>query len=215
MKLFHKKEVWVPAVPGLISILLLFGLLVFGLFFRLYPFLAKSHPLPQAELVIVEGWVPDAEIAEILKMIGPDQIVITSGGPITFCQKIMQYNTYAELGAARLVEGGIAPERILTVSAPPTDRDRTYISALAVRKRLQEEGLFGKPAELYSVGAHARRSYLLFRRAFGREYPLGVTSIAPVSYDMDRWYFHSVGVRHVTEEPIAWIYAKFFMLGPG
>ena len=200
-----------PTVPGLISILLLFGVLVFGLFLRLYPFLAQSRPLPQAELVIVEGWLADAEITEILKKIGPDQMVITSGGPITFSQKIMQYNTYAELGAARLVDGGIAPERILTVSAPPTDRDRTYISALAVRKRLEEEGLFGKPAELYSVGAHARRSHLLFRRAFGREYPLGVTSIAPESYNLDRWYLHSAGVRHVTGELLAWIYAKFFM----
>ena len=211
MKLFHKKEVWRPTVPGHISIWILFGLLILGLFFGLYPFLAKNRPLPQAELVLVEGWLADAEINEILKRIGPDQMVVTSGGPIVFCQKILNYNTYAELGAARLIDAGIEPERILTVSAPPTDHDRTYVSALAVRKRLQQEGLFGKPAELYTVGAHARRSHLLFRRAFGRDYPLGVTSIAPASYHLDRWYLHSEGVRHVIGELLAWIYAKFFM----
>lgn len=212
MKLFRKKEVWVPTGPGRLLFLFLFGLVVFGLFFRLYPFLAQTQPRPHAALVLVEGWLADAELKELLLKIESDQMIVTSGGPVTFGQKILHYDNYAELATVRLIQMGIAPERIITAPAPLTDRDRTFVSALAVRKKLEELGLFGKSAELYSVGAHARRSHFLFQRAFGADYPLGVVSIAPRHYNLDHWYLYSEGVRHVLGEFIAWIYARFFMM---
>lgn len=212
MKLFRKKEVWVPTGLGLVSLLLLLGLFILCLFFRVYPFLSKTSPQPHAAFVLVEGWLADAELKELLPKIESDQMIVTSGGPITFGQKILHYENYAELATARLIQMGIAPERIITAPAPETDRDRTFVSALAVRKKLEELGQFGKSVELYSVGAHARRSHLLFRRAFGADYPLGVVAITPPNYNLDHWYLYSKGVRHVTGEFIAWVYAKFFMI---
>jgi hypothetical protein len=211
MKFLQKKAVWVPTVSGAVLILLILGLLFSGLFLGVCPFLAVSRPLPNAELVIIEGWMADEELREVLNEVDSNQTMVVSGGPILFSKKILGSSTYAELGTVRLIDEGVDPARILTVSAPRTDRDRTYIAALAVRQRLEEEGLFGKPAELYTVGAHARRSYLLYQRAFGGEYPLGVSSIAPATYNFDQWYRYSLGVRHVCGELLAWIYAKFFM----
>ncbi len=212
MKFFRKKAVWLPTVPSLILLLLLLGILAASLFFKVYPFLAESRPLPQAQLVIVEGWMADAELIVVANSIRPGQLVVTSGGPITFAQKILHYENYAELGTARLIEMGIPKERILIAPAPDTDRDRTFISAKAVRRKLEEEGLFGQSAQLYTVGAHARRSHLLYQRVFGRDYPLGVVSVAPAHYNLEHWYLYSAGIRHVTGELIAWIYAKFLML---
>lgn len=212
MKFFRKKEVWVLSGPSLIFLLLLLGLSVFTFFFRLYPFLARSRPLPHPELVLIEGWLPDATLEKILPKLEPDQRIVTSGGPILYGQKILHYENYAEITAARLIQMGISPERIITAPASETDRDRTFVSAKAVRQKLEELGLFGKSVELYSVGAHSRRSYLLFRRVFGEGYPLGVIAIAPPQYHLDHWYHYSQGVRHVVGEFIAWIYAKFFMI---
>lgn len=203
-----------PTGPGLILLLLLLGLFIFGLFFRLYPFLAQTRPQPHAALILIEGWLADAELEQILSMLESDQIIVTTGGPVTFGQKILQYDNYAELTTVRLIQMGISPERIITAPAPQTDRDRTYVSAMAVRKKMEEEGLFGKSAELYSIGAHGRRSHFLFQRVFGKDYPLGVVSIAPLHYHLDHWYLYSEGVRHVMSEFLAWIYARFFMIYP-
>ncbi|HPR83139.1 MAG TPA: ElyC/SanA/YdcF family protein [Pontiellaceae bacterium] len=212
MKLVCKKEVWMPTWQGFVSGILLAGTLICGAVCHLYPFLAQNHPQPAAGIIIIEGWMADAELKAAAGAIQPGQIVVTTGGPVTFGQKILQYDNYAELGTARLVEYGIPASSIITIPAPDTQRDRTYVSAVAARAKLEELGLFGKSANLYTVGAHARRSYLLFRHVFGRNYPLGVIAVEPPSYNLSHWYRHSAGFKHVVTEFISWIYAQFFLL---
>jgi hypothetical protein len=212
MKLFRKKEVWVPTWPVFVLLLLSVGGLLCGITEYLYPFLAQQHPVLNAEMIIIEGWMADAELKEAAKTICPGQIVVTTGGPITFGQQILKYDNYAELGTARLIECGIPAESIITIPAPDTQRDRTYVSAQAARARLEELGLFGKSANIYTIGAHARRSYLMFLAVFGKDYPLGVVSVEPPRYNLKHWYRHSAGFKHVTMELISWIYAQFFLL---
>lgn len=201
-----------PTWPALVLLFIFMAGLLYGTTEHLYPFLAQQHPVRQAGMVIIEGWMADAELQEAANAIQPGQIVITTGGPITFGQKILQYENYAQLGAARLIQYGIPPEQIIIIPAPDTQRDRTYVSAQAARKRLEELGLFGKSANLYTTGAHARRSYLMFRTVFGKDYSLGVVSIEPPRYNLKHWYRHSAGFKHVTMEFISWIYAQFFLL---
>lgn len=201
-----------PVWQGLVLIFILIGVLCYGAVRHLYPFLAQNHPVKNAKMIIIEGWLADAELKEAANAIHPGQIVVTTGGPIAFGQKILQYENYAELGTARLIEYGIPAESIITIPAPYTQRDRTYVSALAARKRLEELGLFGKSANLYTIGAHARRSCLMFRAVFGKNYPLGVVSVSPTDYNLKHWYRYSAGFKHVIMELISWIYAQFFLL---
>lgn len=212
MKLFRKKEVRLPTLQGWALFILILSGLGFGAVRNLYPFLAQQHPAPDAGMVIIEGWMADAELKEAAGFIRPGQIVVVTGGPVVFAQKILQYDNYAELGAARLIEYGIPAESIVAIPAPDTQRDRTYVSAQAARARLQELGLFGESANLYTIGAHARRSYLMFRVVFGKDYPLGVISVEPPDYNLKHWYRHSAGFKHVMMELISWIYAQFFIL---
>jgi hypothetical protein len=212
MKFFRKREVWLPTWPALMLFLLAFGGLLFVLTEHLYPFLAQQHPVPNAEMVIIEGWMADAELKEAAKSVRPGQIIVTTGGPVTFGRKILQYDNYADLGAARLIQYGISAERIISIPAPDTQRDRTYVSAQSARQRLEELGLFGKSANLYTIGAHSRRSYFLFRAVFGKDYPLGVISVEPPHYNLDHWYSHSAGFKHVITELISWLYSHLFLL---
>ncbi len=193
-------------------ILLLIAGLFYGAVFHLYPFLALTRPVQNADMFIIEGWMADAELQEVSKGIRPGQTVVTTGGPVTFGQKIFKYDNYAGFAAARLVELGVPAESIITIPAPDTARDRTYVSALAARQKLEELGLFGKSFNLYTTGAHARRSYEIFRVVFGKDYPLGVVSIAPANYHLDRWFLYSEGVKHVLMEFISWTYAQVFLL---
>lgn len=212
MKLVRKKEVWIPTWPGFALFVLLAGLLGGYAALHIYPFLAQNHPQPSADILILEGWLPDAELQVAAAAIRPGQIVVTTGGPVTFGQKIFNYDNYADMATARLVALGVPAETIITAPAPDTLRDRTYVSAQAARRKLAELGLFGRPANLYTVGAHARRSYLMFRTVFGREYPLGVVAIEPLCCQDNRWYRYSEGFKHVLTELFSWIYAQFFLI---
>ena len=212
MKFVRKKEVWIPTWNGLILIFLLIGAVSYGLFTKLYPFLAQNHPQQSAEMIIIEGWMADAELKEAAKAVRPGQIVVTTGGPLLFGQKILNYENYAEMATARLIAMGIPAETIVTIPAPDTQRDRTYVSAQATRRKLEELGLFGKSANLFTIGAHARRSHLLFHNVFGEDYPLGIIAVEPPGYNLKHWYRHSAGVKHVLTELISWLYTQVFLI---
>ena len=77
-----------------------------------------------------------------------------------------------------------------------------------MRRALEERGLFGRPANLYSLGAHGRRSCLLYRFAFGPEAPLGVISLESEEYDLRHWWKSSEAFKHVMTELMSWFYVQ-------
>lgn len=212
MQFFRKKNVWTPTWKGWILIILA-GAGVMTLFVKtLYPFLAQNRPLPNVPIVVIEGWINDAALELATGKISADQTIIVTGTPLDYGQKILDLKTYAEVAAARLIESGISPERVLCVSTPETVQDRTYTTAIAAREKLEEIRRFGEPVNLITSGQHARRSYQLYRNVFGKEYPVGVISIEPPEFDMQHWYRHSFGVKGVLTETVSWIYTQIFLL---
>ena len=89
-------------------------------------------------------------------------------------------------------------------------KDRTYNAALAVKQWFQENGVSVSSIDIMTLGPHARRSRLLFQKAFGKEVKVGVISVEDRDYDPAHWWRSSEGVREVLGEAIAYIYAKFF-----
>jgi hypothetical protein len=103
---------------------------------------------------------------------------------------------------------GIKPENILCASAPEVSCDRTWASALAVRRLLDKKGLHGTPCNLYALGGHTRRSLYLYRRAFGENWPVGAVSLESSEYDLERWWSSSLAFKHIINEWISWIYTR-------
>lgn len=200
MRFFHKKEVPVPTVQGLFLILLAFGILFAGLGAGLYPFLAQNRPQAEATLAIVEGWIDDADLVAVVDRLPSGTVYIATGGPIEFGADLFRERTYAELTAVRLQKLGVESRFILEAPAPYTSVDRTYISALAVCDRLKEAGLFGQPANIYTVGSHGRRSYLLYRFAFGSDAPLGIVSLESSKSDLRHWWRSSMAFKNICTE---------------
>jgi hypothetical protein len=56
--------------------------------------------------------------------------------------------------------------------------------------------------------AHARRTQMLFEKAFGSGVAVGIISIPDPDYDAKHWWRTSEGVREVLGESIAYIYAR-------
>ena len=84
-------------------------------------------------------------------------------------------------------------------------KDRTYNAALAVEQWFQENGVSVRSIDVMTLGPHARRSRLLFQKAFGKEVRVGVISVEDRDYDPDHWWASSQGVREVVGEAIAYI----------
>lgn len=193
------------AVVLVVAIALLIGFVA-----GLYPFLSPSHPAEDSTILVCEGWVADAPLEEALAWAdshGIKSIYIT-GGPITTGFWLSPWGTYAEMTFARLEAMGVADRyEIRAIPAPATRKDRTFVSAVALRDALGTNA----PASmtLASEAPHLRRSALLFRRAFGDRTRIGTLALTPTDFDGTDWWHGSAGVRTVLSEAIAFPYALF------
>jgi uncharacterized SAM-binding protein YcdF (DUF218 family) len=160
--------------------------------------------------MVVEGWLQDDAVADVLGHLstGDYRHIITTGGRLSRGSLLARYGTFAELAAETLVRAGVAPERLQAVPAPPTLRDRTYSSAMAVRDWFRNGGIAIDKVDIVTKGPHARRSRLLFQMALGADVEVGVIALPPTGYNENEWWKSSAGVRTVISESIAYLYAK-------
>ena len=208
--LLRRRTCWLPTLRGWLLLLILFGtVLIFG-FRNANTFLAVNDPMPDGVLV-VEGWSPDyaLETAKSKAQESPNHILYVVGGPLEHGAPLSEYKTYAELGAATLLRMGMSQDTVQAVPAPYVRRDRTYAAAIALRNWFRHRGDVPGAINLISMGAHARRSRLMFEKAFGSGTRVGVMDIADRDYDPRHWWKSSQGVRSVLDEMIAYGYARF------
>jgi hypothetical protein len=129
-------------------------------------------------------------------------VPLEQGAPLS------EYKTYAELGAATLLKLGLDRDSVQAVPTPAVRQDRTYASALVLKQWLQQHNAMPAELNLISLGAHARRSRLLFEKAFGQDARVGIIALENQDYDPEHWWKSSQGVRTVTDELIAYGYAR-------
>jgi len=208
MNLFRKKEITVLTGPGWGLFAGAAFLLLFFIGIGLCPFLAVNRPHPDTEVILVEGWLPDPVLEQVLHDYRPGQKIVTTGCAFEMGSQLLGIETYAEVSTARLIALGVNETNIVTAPAHTVMRDRTYAAAVAAREKMKEDGLFGAPVTIYTLGAHSRRTLLLFQHAFGADYPLGIVSLDPEAFPIEKWGHYSEGVKHVLMEGIAWVYAK-------
>lgn len=213
--LLRRRSCWLPTWRAWLSLLaaLLFVSVLVVRF--LHPFLAVNDPIPDG-LLVVEGWTPDYGMAIAAKEFARDQYhkLYVTGGPIEYGSFLVGYKTYAELGAATLVKLGLDSNVVQAVPAPQVRQDRTYNSAVALKKWLLAHDIKPQRIHLVSDGPHCRRSRLLFQKAMGNDVVIGITSIPPKDYDAAHWWRYSAGVRVVIGEGLAYLYARFLFSPP-
>jgi hypothetical protein len=175
----------------------------------IHPFLAVNRPV-HGNILVVEGWLSDQRLEGAVALFNEQgyRLLVTTGGPLSKGHHLSAYGTEAELTAATLHKLGLARDRIVAVPAAPTRRDRTFESALALKDWLSRSESAVKSLDVYSKGAHARRTWLLFQEALGSDISVGIIAADP-NYDANRWWTTSSGVRAVIGESVAYLYARF------
>jgi uncharacterized SAM-binding protein YcdF (DUF218 family) len=206
------KERWRLSWHGRLFITSVLVLAIYAIVLNVHPFLAVTHRV-NAKILVVEGWMDEYAIRA-----GADEFntgdyehIITTGGPVAGSGGYTNdYNTFAGIGARRLKAAGVADESVLMVPSHVIGRDRTYSSAIALRRWLRDHNMALQSFNVVTKDAHARRTRLLFQKALSNDVRVGIISIPNPDYDAKHWWRYSEGVREVIGEGIAYTYARVF-----
>jgi len=200
---------WLIVLTGVVATFCLFV-------FSIYPFLAVTHRV-KSNILVVEGWVHEYAIqaaVDEFRSVGYTR-VFTTGGPVEGSGRYTNdYNTSASVGAELLVKNGLAKESVQMVSSRLVDRDRTYASAVALRRWFHEHNMAVQSVNVVTENTHARRTRLLFGKALGKNVAVGIIAVPNPDYDKGHWWWYSEGVKDVGSEVFAYIYARLFFIPP-
>ena len=214
--LFRQRMVLLPTFFGWI-LLTVIGLVMCVLGLRnIYAFLAQNDPIG-ARILVVEGWLAPEELDQAIQAFkkGGYERVVTTGGPIMGWPELSAHASYAGLAADYFAQHGIPRDMILVVPTPKSARERTFLSAVVLHDSAQQLGIDLDAIDLFSSGAHARRSRLLFQMAFGPDARVGVLAAKPTEYDPDAWWRTSSGTESMILQSIGLAWVKcFFWPGP-
>lgn len=214
--LFKQHHIWLPTVWGwLLTLAIGLVMCVFGVR-NIYPFLAPNAPVG-AHTLVVEGWLAPEELdqAVLAFKTGGYERVVTTGGPILGWPELSMQSNYAKMAADYLVQHGVSRDEIIVVPTPRSAQERTFLSAVVLRDSALKSGMHLDAIDLFSSGAHARRSRLLYQMAFGEEIRVGALAARPADYDPDVWWRTSSGVESIVFQSIGLIWVKCcFWPGP-
>ncbi|MBD2531566.1 YdcF family protein [Nostoc flagelliforme FACHB-838] len=211
IKLIKRQEIWTLTAQGWAIAIALIVYLIFFAITHVHSFLAVTSPIKSAEVLIVEGWLPDYAVEEALAefKIGSYRQIVTTGGSLGKGSHLTKYNNFAEVTAATLIKLGLEAEKVVAVPTPFVVKDRSYASAAEFYRWLSNSNLQIKSINLFSLDAHTRRSWLLFKKLLNPNIKVGVIAAQTQDYNPEKWWVSSAGVRTIIDEGIAYIYARF------
>ena len=211
--LLVRRERWSLTWTGRLLALGLAAALVLIAGRNLGSFLSVSSPVG-GQFLVVEGWMPVYAYREAAAQFR------RGGYQKAIAATTLQYDgdlsddLQEHSGAEKLIRFGLPADMVVMVSSPQIHKDRTFHAAMTVKDWLQHEGLTSASIDVVTVGAHARRSRLLYEKAFGDAVKVGVISIPDRRFDPDHWWRSSEGVRSVVDEFVAYLYVRTVFLAP-
>jgi DUF218 domain len=210
--ILRRKECWALSWRGWLLVTSAGLVAAYFVFLNIHPFLAITHRV-NTNVLVVEGSVQRYAIrggAEEFKN-GSYERIFTTGGPVAGNGGyINDYNTSASVGAEILKKFGVRDDLVQMVPSRVFARERTYSSAVALRDWFHEHNTSVHSINVLTEDAHARRTRLLYQKAFGKDVAVGVIAVSNPDYNPEDWWHYSDGIREVIGESIAYIYARFF-----
>ena len=209
--LCSRRERWGLTWRGVGFLLALAGVTAFVVVKNVQPFLAPTQREP-AKILVVEGWIAEyanRAAAKEFQTGGYEKVFVTGGPVVGVGGYVNDFLTTASVGAELLVKNGLPPARVQMTPSHVSGRDRTYSSALALRDWWRMNGVTATNFNVLTEDVHARRTQLLFQKAFGSGVRVGVVAVPDPDYEPAHWWHYSEGVRQMLGESVAYIYAKF------
>jgi len=187
----------------LLGFALVFGLLVFV--WRINDFLATTLPV-DGDILVVESWFWESSAMKEVKEEfnhGHYKWLVAVGTPI----ESLDQKSSAEVAARRLQELGVDESRIIMLPVPVMKLHQTYTFALALRNWLIRSKTQTTGVNVFTLGTHARKSLVLFKRALGSGIKVGVIAGTEDHFDASRWWLSARGIYWVIGRTFGYLYA--------
>jgi hypothetical protein len=115
------------------------------------------------------------------------------------------YNSNAELARNRLISMGINSSQIIAIPGETVIVNRTLTSALAFRDWLKQTNKDIRGINIISMGAHARRTWMIYNRILQEKYAIGIISLPDYTYTQSRIYRIIKNIRETLGIIYYWI----------
>ncbi len=175
----------------------------------IHNFLAISRPV-EAEILIVEGWLWDRpaldEAVQYYKE-GHCRYILTVGTVVTEKESPIVGKSFADLAASRLHDYGIETGAIIPITFVEGASGRTVQSAQETLNWIKQEMPESTSINVMTLGVHARKSWIIFRKSFGLEYCVGIIAGTESSYKVTRWWTSRRGIYLVLRNTMGYLYA--------
>ncbi len=211
MKLFRKTTCRRPTLWGWLMILGSLTAIVYFLMSHVAGFLTVNKPV-ESKTMIIEGWLPDYALEHAVEVYRRDKYehLIVTGIPLHQWKSIANYESMAEVTANNIKKLGLH-DTVYQAAIPHNIlRDRTYSTALVARMIFEEHPGWERSFNIFSLGVHSRRSLLMFEKAFGNDYKIGIIAGKDISYDPKHWWRTSKGFRSISSELFSYLFVRFF-----
>ncbi len=175
----------------------------------LHPFLAMRRPV-DAQVMVIEGWSPKRALVHAVAAFhdGHYRWMVTNGGQITSIASQQSSGTYARKARQALIGMGIAAHKIIPVAGNLGSKgSKTYRNAKATVAWLRQHKADIKAVNIFTLDAHARKSYLLYQKAAQGRLQVGIVPIPPVDYSPDLWFLSIYGIGYVLKNMVGYLYA--------
>jgi len=201
VRLLRRRALWWPTWQGWLLLVLLAGMVTTVVFRNAESFLSLTERV-SADVLVVEGWIGEEGLRGAIDEFqrGGYRWVISVGGWPGHSPK-----TTAELAAEDLIRLGCPTNHLLVGLPSKRPEDRTYECAksacdLLARRRIHPTGIM-----VFTKGAHARRSRLVYRKAVGNGIAVGVIAYPGSEEQRKPWWRSTVRSKAVIEESCGWL----------
>jgi len=178
-----------------------------------YKFLAITRPLGEGVLV-VDAWIPAQTLAESISIFnsGRYRYLVVLGGPSQETANISHSTVAdADLAASTLEKLGLDTRKLVKINVPDNSSGRTRRRATALRSWLDSSQTSTCCVDVFTVGVHARKSWILFRHALGSRYRVGIVAGNEFRYPPRFWFISRAGIRIVSRNLAGYFYAKLWI----
>ncbi len=149
----------------LLWVTLAIGVVLIFFLISIHGFLAVSNPVGEGVLV-VEAWIPAKALEESAMVFnsGRYRCLAIVGGPMQGSgSKSNDPSTWADLAVSRLEKLGFDTKKVVQINVPAVSSGRTLAGATAVKRWLGSSRISVCCVDVFTVGAHARKSWILER----------------------------------------------------
>jgi len=204
--LFRRATIWWPTWIGWCIVTGILFTSVIGWFNYGESFLASTHRVP-ADVLVVEGWIGRQGIRAAIDEFeqGGYRYIVASGGPPSGRGWEDKSTTYAVMAGREMMRLGIPKERLVVAASENTETRHTFESAVTVWRALRDAGIKPKDINVFTFGAHARRSALVFAKVNSQGPKIGVIGWLPTDYKTDS--------REFLDETLGYLYEVLFNSG--